>query len=93
MARIRKYPPREARQTVPWGQIAQELRSHPGEAILFDDFADTPRVRSLLTMVNSKKVPAFDSLPGEVRASMRGTRVNGIGLRTGQLWLKYTPDK
>ena len=92
MARIRKTPPAEARQTVPWEKIATELRSHPGQAVLFDEFEDTPRVRSLLTMVNSGKVPAFDKLPGEVRASMRNTRLNGIGLRTGELWLTFTPD-
>lgn len=91
MARIRKKPP-ESEPRTPWAEIAVELRSHPNQAVLFEEFKDTPRVRSLLTMVNSGKVPAFDKLPGKVRASMRNTRMNGIGLRSGQLWLTFIPD-
>lgn len=83
--------PPEARSTVPWDEIVLSLQAHAGEAVLFDSFRDTARVRSLLTYVNSGGVRAFEALPGEVRANMRNSYVDYMGQRRGDLYLTYLP--
>lgn len=90
MAYVGKLP-LKGYETVPWTEVADFLAKHPREAVLFEDFADTPRIRSLLTMVNSRKVRALNDLPGKVRANMRNSYMDSFGRRRGSLYLTYTP--
>lgn len=93
MARLtRPRPPAKGNATVDWKKVANTLADTPDQAVLFDEFADTPRVKSLLTMVNGGKVAALNDLPGTVRAFMRQSYMDHSGRRRGQVWLCFYPE-
>ena len=76
-----------------WKGLVEELRKHPGEPVLIEAFTDTPRLRSLLTMVNSGRQPALAALPGRVTSHMRGSYVTETGIRRGDLWVVWHPEE
>lgn len=75
-----------------WDGLVEELRKHPGETILIEAFTDTPRLRSLMTIINQELNPALKALPGRVTAHMRGSYIDGAGVRRGDLWVVWHPD-
>ena len=72
-----------------WAGLVAELRANPNEAILFEDFKNTPRLRSLMTTINQRLTPALRELPGRVTAHMRGSYRDDQGKLRGDLWVVW----
>jgi len=73
-----------------WPAIVATLRENPNVPILFEEFKDTPRLRSLMTTINQRLTPLLRELPGEVRANMRGSHLVD-GKLHGDLWVTWIP--
>ena len=77
-----------------WGHLEEELRKHPGEPVLIEEFRDTPRLKSLLTIVNGNLNATLRAMPGRVQAHMRNSYVRTeTGIRHGDLWVVWYPEE
>ena len=85
--------PQSVRGLPMWVGLAEELRKHPGETILIEAFTDTPRLRSLMTIINQQLNPTLKTLGGRVRAHMRNSYRDGVGVRRGDLWVVWHPEE